>query len=459
MIKNKEILKIIDEQKKFFQKGITFNVDYRIKALKELKKAILEFENDLSSALFKDLRKSKFESYATEIGFILDEITFVIKNLKKWVKAKKVKTNLINLPAKSFIYHEPYGTALIISPWNYPFQLLISPLIGAIAAGNTAILKPSEVAAETGRIINRMISRTFKKNFIAVIEGGIETNKLLLDQHLDFIFFTGSVNVGKFVMEKASKFLTPVVLELGGKSPAIIMEDAELDISAKRIVWGKFLNSGQTCIAPDYLLVQKSIKEKFIGLCIKHIKNSFSENPIESSDYVKIINKNHFNRLLSLMKDEKIIFGGKSDPKKNMIEPTILENVKLNSKIMKEEIFGPLLPVMTFEKIDEAIEIVNKNPNPLSMYVFTKNKKIEKLVLKRIKAGGGCINDCVMHISNPNLPFGGISTSGTGRYHGRASFDIFSNQKSILKRPFAIDLPFRYPPYKNKLKFIKMILK
>jgi len=458
-MKNNKIINIINEQDKFFKSGKTEDISFRIDTLKKLKSSIIEHEEEIFQALYKDLKKSKFESYATEIGIILDELNFFIKNLKKISKNKKVKTNFINFPAKSFIHYEPYGRTLIISPWNYPFQLTIAPLIGSIAAGNTSVLKPSELSEETSKIIDKIISKTFQRNHVAVIEGGVEINKIILNERWDFIFFTGSVNVGKIIMGSAAKHLTPVVLELGGKSPAVVTDDANLKVSAKRLVWGKLINAGQTCIAPDYLLVQRKIKDKFIKLCIDEIKNSYGENPMLSKDYVKIINPNHFKRVLDLLKGEKIIYGGKSNKTLNIIEPTIVENVSLNSSIMKEEIFGPILPVITFDSLNEAFDIINKIPNPLASYIFTENKKTEKQFLQNVKSGSACINDTVVQISNPALPFGGKNTSGIGRYHGRASFEAFSNQKSVLKQKTLFDLPLRYPPYKNKLKMIKLILK
>lgn len=459
MINNSKILESINKQKTFFNGGSTLNINFRLEQLKKLKNAIIEFEPQIFEALKNDLNKSDFESYAMEVGFILDELKFFLKHLKKWSKQKKVRTTIINQPGKSFIHYEPYGTALIISPWNYPFQLLISPLIGSIAAGNCSILKPSELSFNTSNVINKMLSKYFEKDYISVIEGGVDVNKFLLEQKWDLVFFTGSIPVGKIVMSACSKYLTPFILELGGKSPAIVTDDVNIDLAAKRIAWGKFINAGQTCIAPDYIIAHKNIKKQLIEQLKKHIINFYGENPFNSIDYPKIINNKHFERLLNLMKKGKIIFGGEVDKIKNAISPTLIDNVNLTDPIMNEEIFGPLLPILEYQRIDDVFKIIQKNPNPLSFYLFTNDKKIEKEIISRLKAGGGSINDTVMHVAGPHIPFGGINTSGIGRYHGRSSFEAFSNQKGILKKSFFMDNPLRYPPYKDKLKYIRLFLK
>ncbi len=459
MVNKTKIIDSIKKQKDFFNSGKTFNINFRLEQLKKLKKAIIQYQPEIFDALKKDLNKSEFESYATEIGIILDEISFFIKHLKKWSKPKKVKTSIVNQPGKSFIYNEPYGISLIIAPWNYPFQLLISPLIGAIAAGNCAVLKPSELAENTSNIIDKMITKYFNKDFIAVIEGGVDINKFLLEQKWDFVFFTGSIPVGKIVMSACANHLTPFILELGGKSPTIVTEDANLDAAAKKITWGKFINAGQTCIAPDYLLVHKSIRNKLINYIKKYILKFYGNNPLESINYAKIISKKHYERLLNLMKKGNIIFGGYQDQNKNMISPTLIDSIKLDDPIMKEEIFGPLLPIIEYKNINEALNIIQYNPNPLAFYLFTNNKKTEKEIIKKLKAGGGAVNDTIMHIAGPYIPFGGISTSGIGRYHGKASFEAFSNQKGILKKSNIFDNPLRYPPYKDKLKYLKWFLK
>ncbi len=459
MINNSKILEFVNKQKIFFNNGSTLDTNFRLEQLKKLKNAIIEFEPQIFDALKKDLNKSEFESYATEVGFILDEIGFFLKNLKKWTKPRKVKTSIVNRPGKSFIHYEPYGSTLIISPWNYPFQLLISPLIGSISAGNCSILKPSELSINTSGIINKMISKYFDKEYILAIEGGIEVNKFLLDQKWDLVFFTGSIPVGKIVMSSCSRYLTPFILELGGKSPTIVTEDVNIDLAAKRIAWGKFLNAGQTCIAPDYLIAHKNIKKQLIDHLIKHITNFYGEYPIKSIDYPKIINNKHFERLLNLMKKGKILFGGDIEKNKNMISPTLIDNVNLSDPIMNEEIFGPLLPILEYQKIEDIFKIIQKSPNPLSFYLFTNNKKIEREIIKRLKAGGGSINDTIMHVAGPHIPFGGIGTSGIGRYHGKSSFEAFSNQKGILKKSNFLDNPLRYPPYKDKLKYLRLFLK
>ncbi|WP_069649917.1 aldehyde dehydrogenase [Caloranaerobacter ferrireducens] len=454
-----EIKKIIDKQREYFRKGITLDIDFRINMLKVLRRAIIENERLILKALKEDLKKSDFEGYETEIGIVLDEMRYVIKNLRSWAKPKKVKTPITQFISNSYIYSEPYGVTLIIAPWNYPFQLVMAPLIGSISAGNCSIIKPSEYAPYTSKIISKIISENFEEEFIAVVEGGIEVNKALLKEKFDYIFFTGSVNVGKIVMEAASKYLTPVTLELGGKSPCIVDEDADIDLAAKRIVWGKFLNAGQTCVAPDYLYLHKNIKNHFIKSAVKFIKGFFGENPLKSEDYTRIINIKHFNRLKNLLKDGDILYGGDFDEEKLYIAPTIIDNVTWEDSVMQEEIFGPILPLLVFEELDEVIETVNIHPKPLALYYFSNDKEKQERVIKEISFGGGCINDTIVHLATPYLPFGGVGNSGMGSYHGKASFDTFSHKKSVLKKSNLIDIPLRYPPYKGKINLLRKILK
>ena len=453
------ISKVVKLQNDFFMSNITKNVDYRIEALKNLKYAIKKYENDIFEALKKDLGKSNEESYLCEIGFILEEINFTLKNIKKWVKPKKTKVSLAQMPGKSYIYKEPYGSVLIMSPWNYPFQLTIAPLISAIAGGNCSIIKPSEYSYYTSGIIKRIIEDTFEKGFVYVLEGGREVNKEILKEKFDYIFFTGSPLVGKIVMEKASKDLTPITLELGGKSPCIVHKDCNIDLAAKKIIWGKFLNLGQTCIAPDYLLVHKDVKNDFIRCSKKYIREFYGENPLKSDDYGKIINLKHFNRLKKYLDNVSIIIGGKYDENTLKIEPTLVDNIPDNHSLLNEEIFGPILPIIEYENIESIVKYISSKQKPLALYLFTNNKDVEENILSSISFGGGCINDVVLHIVNPNMPFGGVGNSGIGAYHGIEGFKTFTHSKSILKKSTLFDIPLRYPPYVNKLNKIKKIFK
>ncbi|MCG8337443.1 MAG: aldehyde dehydrogenase [Proteobacteria bacterium] len=458
MDQKRNISELLASQRTFFEKGTTLDVDFRLKQLKRLKQAIVQYEQKIFEALHKDLRKSGFEAFATEVGIVLDEISNMIKQLRKWSKPEKVKSNLLNFSNQSIIYNDPYGVSLIIAPWNYPFQLQISPLIGAIAAGNTAICKPSELAEHTSHIIAELLDATFESDYIAVVEGGIEVNQELLAQDFDFIFFTGSVPVGKIVMEAAAKNLTPVVLELGGKSPALVTKDADLDATARKLAFGKYLNAGQICIAPDYLLVEEEVKKELIDKIIHYIEKQLGTDPLNNPEYVKIINQRNFERISGFLNKGKIVFGGSSDKEKQLIAPTIIDEVSLDDPIMQEEIFGPLLPVLSFRTLDEAIKIVRKNKNPLALYLFTRSTKVKNKIMQSVPAGGGCVNEVLMHVANPNLPFGGIKTSGIGRYHGKASFDTFSNKKGMVISGF-FENKLRYPPYKDKLKLVRKIMK
>ncbi|MCB5560439.1 aldehyde dehydrogenase [Anaerosalibacter bizertensis] len=451
---NKDTLK---KQKEFFKSGKTKDIKFRIENLNKLKKSIEKNEQCIMEALKKDLGKSNFESYSTELGIVLSEISFITKHLKKWAKPKKVKTPITNFKSSSYIYPEPYGNTLILSPWNYPFQLSIVPLIGSIAAGNTVILKPSSTSYYTSKIIEEIINENFDTGYIHVITG--ERGKKLLDENFDYIFYTGSVPVGKIVMEKASKYLTPVTLELGGKSPCIVDGKANLNLSAKRIVWGKFLNSGQTCVAPDYMFIHKNVKNEMINNIIYYIKTFYGENPLYSEEYTKIINEKQFNRLIKLLDNNKIIYGGDYDKDSLYISPTLMNNVNWDDPIMGEEIFGPILPILEYEELNEVIDIVNSHPKPLALYFFSNDKENAEKIINGISFGGGCINDTIMHLSSPYLPFGGVGTSGMGSYHGKKSFDTFTHYKSILEKSNIIDPNFRYPPYGNKLNIVKKFLK
>lgn len=451
------IKSILENQKEFFKSNKTKELQFRLDNLNKLKNIIEENEKAISQGLKDDLGKSEFEAYTTEIGIVLSEISFIIKNLNKWSKPKKVKTPAAAFKSTSYIYPEPYGNTLIIAPWNYPFQLSIAPLIGSIAAGNTAVIKPSSSSIHTSKVLEKLINDNFPSSYIYVVTG--EEGKLLLDEKFDYIFYTGSVPVGKMVMESAAKHLTPVTLELGGKSPCIVDNEGDMKLFAKRIVWGKFLNVGQTCVAPDYLLVNKNIKDELIKYMILYLKENFGENPQDNDNYGRIINERHFDRLVGLLDSGKVIYGGNYDKDDLYISPTLIDDVTWDESIMKEEIFGPLFPILEYDNLNQAIEIVNSHPKPLALYFFSNNNdKVEKII-NNTSYGGGCINDTIMHLSNPHLPFGGVGNSGMGSYHGKGSFDTFTHYKSVLKRSTTFDPNFRYPPYGDKLNLVKKILK
>lgn len=454
-----QIQNIIRKQREFFATGKTKNVDDRIESLKKLKKEILKNEQEIKEALKKDLNKSYSESYMTEIGMTLSELNYVMKHTKKWSKKKIVPTPIVHFPSISFKSPEPYGVALILAPWNYPFMLLMEPLIGAIAAGNTVILKPSEFAPHTANIIEKIITNCFNQEYVTVIQGEKEVSQALIDSKVDYIFYTGGTKVGKIVMESAAKNLVPVTLELGGKSPCIIDEKYNIKLAAKRLVFGKLLNAGQTCIAPDYVLVNKKVKKELIEWVQIYLHEFLGENILNNEDYPKIINQRHFERLNLLMKNQKITLGGNSNKETLKIEPTILDNPQRESMVMNEEIFGPILPMIEYEDIQEAINYIQSYEKPLALYLFTNDKKLENKILNEISFGGGCINDTIIHIANSNMDFGGVGYSGVGGYHGKASFDTFSHERSITKK-YALDLPLRYMPYKNwKDKLVRIFMK
>lgn len=450
---------ILESQKKFFNSDITKDVKFRIGRLKDLHSAIKKYDSDIIEALNKDLGKPEFEGYTTEVGYTLDSISYFIKNIKKWAKDKRVRTPIHQLLSRSFIRYEPYGTVLIIGPYNYPFQLLIEPLVGAIAAGNTVILKPSEFATNTEKIVKKIIEETFDGKYIKVVCGGVEETQALIHADFDYIFFTGSVRVGRIVMEAAAKNLTPVTLELGGKSPVIVHKDANLKIAARRIAWGKFMNTGQTCIAPDYVYVHMQVKDEFQEYIRQVIKEFYGKNVKESRDYGKIINLRHFDRLVGLIEREKVIIGGDFEKESLYISPTVMTNVNWEDDVMKDEIFGPILPILEYDSEDEAIYQIKSKPRPLALYVFSKDKEFQNKILNKLHFGGGCINDTITHVVNHHMPFGGVGTSGIGQYHGKYSFETFSNKKSILKKSTLFDLKLAYPPYKDKVNLVRKIMK
>lgn len=450
---NQSINLILQKQREFFASGKTKNIDFRIEQLKALKKAIIKNESKILECLKLDLGKPEFQAYSSEIYFCLKEINNFLDNLYFWTNSKIISNSWFLFGSSSYVIQEPLGVVLIIAPWNYPFQLNFMPLIGAIAAGNCAVLKSSEFAPMSSQLIAQIISQTFKENYISVIQGESKVAQDLLEEKFDYIFFTGGPNIGKLVMQSAAKNLTPLTLELGGKNPCIVDTDISIDITAKRIITGKFSNVGQSCVAPDYIFVDKQIKNKLIESIIKNINNFYGINPQESLDYSKIVNERHFDRLVSLIENNKIIFGGKNNRDKLYISPTIidLDQDFASNKLMQDEIFGPILPIISFDDIDQVIRYINSKPKPLALYVFSNNKELQKRVLEETSSGGACINNTTIQVANLNLPFGGVGQSGFGKYHSKESFDTFSNKKSIVKSSIWFDLPFWYPPYKRKL--------
>ena len=443
---------ILEKQKKFFQSGASLSVDFRIKMLKKLYSAIEKHEVEIAKALEADLGKSFEEAFMCEIGLAKTEISYMLPRIKKFAAEKRVKTPLAQFPAKSYTKALPYGNTLIMSPWNYPFLLTIEPLADAIAAGNTAIIKPSAYAPATSDVVEKIIEEVFPQEYISVITGGRKENEALLKKKFDFIFFTGSTNVGKTVLANAAENLTPCVLELGGKSPCIVDKTAKIPLAAKRVVFGKYLNCGQTCVAPDYILCHKEVKEQFIEEVKKQVRAQFGEKPLENKNYGKIINKKHFERVLGLIDTEKTVLGGGFDAETCRIEPTVLNNVNWEDAVMQEEIFGPVMPVITFEHRDEIYSVLKNKPKPLACYIFTEDKSFAKEVTEKLPFGGGCINDVVIHLATSEMGFGGVGESGMGSYHGKAGFDAFSYTKSIVDKKTWMDLPMRYQPYSKKTK-------
>lgn len=434
---------IVLKQRNFFNTHKTLDVNFRLQNLKTLKRAILSYEEKINEALQKDLGKSAFETYMCEVGLVLNELSYMEKHMRRFAREKKVHTPLSQFLAKSYIKPSPYGVVLVISPWNYPFLLSMEPLIDALAAGNTVVLKPSEYSTHTSKVMQEMIQEYFDSSYVTCILGDSQLSSQLLDLHFDYIFYTGSKRVGQIVMRKASHFLTPVTLELGGKSPCIVHKDADLQLAARRIVFGKFLNSGQTCVAPDYILVHESVKKEFLSCVVNEIKKQYGD----FDDLVRIVNEKHYHRILDLIDKEKVVYGGKGEGLK--IEPTVMNHVNWEDKVMQEEIFGPVMPVLTYEDLDSVIDKINSMPSPLALYVFTNDKHLAKKVMNEAVFGGGCINDVVIHLATSYMGFGGVGESGMGSYHGKYGFETFSHMKSIVDKKRIIDLDMRYQPYKK----------
>ncbi len=453
------IQKIVQEQKKYFASQQTKDLYKRKQLLKNLLNSVIEREKDIVTALHADFKKSEYESIMTETSIVISELKKTIKNIHKWAKPKAVMPAFLNFPSSSKIYKEPYGAILIIAPWNYPYQLAFAPLIGAIAAGNTVVLKPSELTPNTSKITHEIISSVFEPRHVAVVQGGVETSTELLKERWDYIFFTGSVPVGKIVAKAAANFLTPTTLELGGKNPCIIDATANIKLAAKRIVWGKCINGGQTCIAPDYLLIQSSVKKQFVTHFQDEITKAYGENPATSSDYPRIVNPQNFERLALMLEGETILVGGKTDKRDNYISPTLIDEPAFDSEVMKGEIFGPISPVISYENEDDLQRIISQYEKPLALYVFSTKNEFAKKMIQTYSFGGGTINDTTVHFANDKLPFGGVGESGIGSYHGKQTFDVFSHKKGVTKRYNWLDVPVRYAPYKGKLPLLKTFMK
>lgn len=460
-MEQQQISRIVKEQRAFFESGKTLPIAYRKRALTALRAAIVAREADIEAALFQDLGKSDFEGYMCEIGMALDEISYMLAHIDRFAKEKRVHTPLAQFASRSYVKPSPYGVTLVMSPWNYPFLLTIDPLIDALAAGNTAVLKPGAYAPATASIIKELIESTFPREYVAVVTGGRAENACLLDQKFDYIFFTGSKNVGKEVMKKAAEHLTPVTLELGGKSPCIVDETADLALAARRIAFGKYLNCGQTCVAPDYVICHTSVRDRFVELLKNEIVRQFGADPLQNPDFGHIINQKHFERILSLIDAQKVVHGGRSNADTLQIEPTVMTNVTWQDAVMGEEIFGPVLPVLTFESMDEVIQTVNSYDSPLALYLFSSCKKMVRRITAECRFGGGCVNDVIIHLATAHMGFGGVGESGMGSYHGKAGFDTFSHYKSIVDKKTWIDLPMRYQPYNRALyaKLLRLFLK
>ena len=443
-----EIKDILQQQNHFFSSGKTIPAEFRLKQLESLKEAMIRHEADLAAALKEDLGKSRMESYMCEIGLTLSELTWMQKHLRSLMRSKRVSTPAAQFSAKSFRSPSPYGTVLIMSPWNYPVLLTLDPLIDAIAAGNTAVVKPSAYAPCTFDVMKTMIEECFPAHYVAVVDGGRAENQALLQQRFDMIFFTGGKTVGREVLRHAAEYLTPVTLELGGKSPCIVDSTAKIRLAAKRIVFGKYLNCGQTCVAPDYILCDKRIRDELITAILAEIEKQFGKEPLKNPNYGKIINEKHFERILGLINGEKFVYGGQSEPESLRIAPTVLNNITWDDAVMGEEIFGPLLPILTFDTLDEALDTVESHPHPLALYFFSEDKAAQKKVLDTCRFGGGCINDTIIHLATSDMPFGGVGESGMGSYHGRVGFETFSHYRSIVDKKTWMDLPIRYQKYR-----------
>ncbi|MGM3306715.1 aldehyde dehydrogenase [Anabaena sp. WFMT] len=459
MISELSITENIRQQRNYFSKGKTKEINFRLQQLTILRQLIIDNELAIIQALQADLQKPELEAVTSEIILALKEIELAIKNLRNWTKPKKAAIPWQLLPASAQIKPEPLGLVLIIGAWNYPFQLVILPLIGAIAAGNCAVIKPSEISTHTSHLLAEIISKYFDSAYISIIAGGVETSQQLLAEKFDHIFFTGSPHVGKLVMAAAAKHLTPVTLELGGKNPCIVDTDIHFEHTARRIIWGKFINAGQTCIAPDYLLVNKKIKDKLLTNLEKCLKEFYGDHPDKSQDYARIINQKHFDKLVAFLKNGEIVVGGETKAHELYIAPTLIQNVSFTDSIMQEEIFGPILPIIEYTDIEEAINWVNSQPKPLALYLFSQNEFLQQQVLQATSSGAVCLNETVIHFTVPSLPFGGVGNSGIGSYHGKSSFDTFSHYKSILQNPFWIDIKLRYAPYKGKLSILRQLFK
>lgn len=452
---------ILQKQREFFKDGNTLPVKFRIEMLKKLKKTIKKYEIEIEEALGHDLGKSNFEGYMCEVGMALSEISYMIKHVKRFAKSKSVATPLAQFAARSYVKASPYGNTLIMSPWNYPFLLTIGPLANAIAAGNTAIVKPSAYSPATSAVVDKIIKECFEDQYVATVLGGRKENAELLNKKFDFVFFTGSTNVGKEVLRHTAEHLTPAVLELGGKSPCIVDESAKIPLAAKRIVFGKYLNCGQTCVAPDYVLCHRSVKDQFVKEVVCQIKKQYGENAFENKDYGKIVNEKHFDRILGLIDESKVVYGGKSDRETMQIEPTVMTDVTFSDAIMQEEIFGPIMPVIIYDQLSDVVKMLFEKPKPLAFYMFSENKDNIDYVVERCSFGGGCINDTIIHLATSEMGFGGVGESGMGSYHGKAGFDAFSHKKSIVDKKTFIDLPMRYQPYNRSFygKLLRLFLK
>jgi aldehyde dehydrogenase (NAD+) len=458
-MEKEEIRLIIEAQRKFFATGKTFNIEYRLDTLKKLRSLIILHEQEIVDALWNDFHKPEFEVIATESRFVIKELNYTIRKLRSWAKSRNVRTPIVHFLSHSYVAPQPYGQVLVLSPWNFPFQLAFMPLLGALAAGNCVVLKTSRQVPNINVVMEKILSH-FPKELVAMINGDHTVSEYLLDEKFDYIFFTGSCRVGKYVMQKAAANLTPVSLELGGKNPCIVAADARLDYAAKRIAWGKLINCGQTCVSPDYLLIDKKVRDKFLELISKEIRLFYGDNPEKSNDFARVISSENVHRLSGLMKNGQIVTGGTTDSETRYVAPTIIKDVKPGDPIMKEEIFGPVLPVIDFEEFDEVYDIIKQHPKPLSVYIFSGNKKLVREFLKKTQSGNASVNETVMQIASPYLPYGGVGCSGLGRYHGKKSFDTFSNQRSVLVKSNLLDIFLRYPPYSGlKTKIVSWLMK
>jgi aldehyde dehydrogenase (NAD+) len=458
-MEKEEIRLILEVQRKFFATGKTFETGYRIEVLKKMRRLIIQYEPEIVEALWKDFHKPEFEVIGTESRFVIKELNYTIRKLKTWARSRRVRTPIVHFLSHSYIAPQPYGQVLVLSPWNFPFQLAFMPLIGALAAGNCVILKVSRQAPNIVEVMEKILSY-FPKELVAMTNGDHTISEYLLDQKFDYIFFTGSCRVGKYVMQKAAENLTPVSLELGGKNPCVVAADARIDYAAKRIAWGKFINGGQTCISPDYLLIDKKVKDKFLELISKEIRLFYGDNPEKSNDFARVISSENVCRLSELIKNGQIVTGGTTNPASRYVAPTIIKDVNPGDPVMQGEIFGPILPVIDFEKFDEVYGIIEQNPKPLATYIFTQNKKLVREFMRKTQSGNASVNETVMQIASPYLPYGGVGSSGMGRYHGKKSFETFSNLRSVLVKSNLLDIPIRYPPYSAlKAKIVSFLMR